>query len=101
MLDLRIVCSGTDGSVALEDVYVAGRLVARLRGPRTDAALVAEAVARAFPTPLEALTASADAAALRAVGLTADIADCARESELDVVPTVEGTSAEVAIVTRA
>ena len=38
---LLIVCSGTDGSVALEDVYVAGRLVARLRGPRT-MALVAE-----------------------------------------------------------
>ena len=59
--DLLIVCSGTDGAVALEDVYVAGRLAVRLRGPRTDAALVAEAVARAFPTPLQALAASADA----------------------------------------
>jgi 2-phosphosulfolactate phosphatase len=98
--DLLIVCSGTDGAVALEDVYVAGRLAVRLSGPRTDAALVAEAVARAFPTPLQALAASADAAALRAVGLTADIADCARESELDVVPTVVRTSAGVAIVTR-
>jgi 2-phosphosulfolactate phosphatase len=98
--DLQIVCSGTDGAVALEDVYVAGRLIARLRGP-TDAALVAEAVARAFPRPLEALAASADAAALRAAGLTTDIADCARESELDVVPAVVRTSAGVAIVTRA
>ena len=99
--DLLIVCSGTDGAVALEDVYVAGRLLARLDGPRTDAALVAEAVARAFPTPLEALAASTDAAALRAVGLTAHIADCARESELDLVPTVVSTSAGVAIVARA
>jgi 2-phosphosulfolactate phosphatase len=99
--DLQIVCSGTDGAVALEDVYVAGRLIARLRGPRTDAALVAEAVARAFPTPLEALAASADAAALRAAGLTADIADCARESELDVVPAVVRTSGGVAIVAGA
>ena len=99
--DLQIVCSGTDGAVALEDVYVAGRLIARLRGPRTDAALVAEAVARAFPTPLEALAASADAAALRAAALTADIADCARESELDVVPAVVRTSGGVAIVARA
>ena len=99
--DLLIVCSGTDGAVALEDVYVAGRLAVRLPGPRTDAARVAEAVVRAFPTPLQALAASADAAALRAVGLTADIADCARESELDVVPTVLRTSAGVAIVTRA
>jgi 2-phosphosulfolactate phosphatase len=96
--DLQIVCSGTDGAVALEDVYVAGRLIARLRGARTDAALVAQAVARAFPTPLDALAASADAAALRAAGLTADIADCARESQLDVLPAVVGTSGGIAIV---
>jgi 2-phosphosulfolactate phosphatase len=99
--DLQVVCSGTDGAVALEDVYLAGRLTARLRGPRTDAALVAEGVARAFPTPLDALAASADAGALNAAGLTADIAYCARESQLDVVPTVVSTSAGVAIVMRA
>jgi 2-phosphosulfolactate phosphatase len=96
--DLQIVCSGTNGAVALEDVYVAGRLIARLRGARTDAALVAQAVARAFPTPLDALAASADAAALRAAGLTADIADCARESQLDLLPAVVSTSGGVAIV---
>jgi 2-phosphosulfolactate phosphatase len=99
--DLQIVCSGTDGEVALEDVYVAGRVIARLRGRRTDAALVAEAVARSFPTPLEALATSADAAVLRAAGMTADIADCARESMLDVVPAVVRTSAGVAIVAPA
>ena len=96
--DLQIVCSGTDGAVALEDVYVAGRLIACLRGACTDAALVAKAVARAFPTALDALAASADAAALRIAGLTADIADCARESQLDVLPAVVSTSAGVAIV---
>lgn len=42
--DLQIVCSGTDGAVALEDVYVAGRVIARLRGPRTDAALKLDVV---------------------------------------------------------
>ena len=99
--DLQIVCSGTDGAVALEDVYVAGRLIAPLHGPRTDAALVAQAVARAFPTALDALAASADAAALRAADLTADIADCARESQLDLLPAVVSTSAGVAIVARA
>jgi 2-phosphosulfolactate phosphatase len=51
--DVQIVCSGTDGAVALEDVYVAGRLSAAMPGPRTDAALVAEGVARAFETPLD------------------------------------------------
>jgi 2-phosphosulfolactate phosphatase len=73
---LQIVCSGTGGAVALEDVYVAGRLSCALAGPRSDAALVAEGVARSFATPLQALAASADAAALRAADLTADIADC-------------------------
>jgi 2-phosphosulfolactate phosphatase len=95
---LQIVCSGTDGRIALEDVYVAGRLSAGLPGPRTDAALVAEGVARSFATPLQALAASADAAALRAADLTADIADCARESELDVVPIVIAASNGAAVV---
>ena len=96
MLDVQIVCSGTDGAVALEDVYVAGRLSAALTGGRTDAALVAEGVVRAFETPIAALAASADAAALRAADLEDDIAYCARESELDVVPTVIATGPGVA-----
>jgi phosphosulfolactate phosphohydrolase-like enzyme len=90
------VTSGTDGGVALEDVYVAGRITAALPGPRTDAALVAEAVARAFDTPLAALDASADASVLRHAGLVGDIAYCAREAELDVVPVVAAASPGVA-----
>jgi 2-phosphosulfolactate phosphatase len=86
--DVQIVCSGTGGVAALEDVYVAGRLSAALTGQRTDAALIAEAVARGYPTPQEALAASADARMLRAAGLEQDIAYCAQESLLDVVPRV-------------
>jgi phosphosulfolactate phosphohydrolase-like enzyme len=97
-LDVQIVTSGTDGSVALEDVYVAGRISAALPGPRSDAALVAEAVARAFDTPLAALHASADACVLRAAGLSQDIAYCAHESELDVVPVVVAAGSSVATV---
>jgi 2-phosphosulfolactate phosphatase len=97
-LNVQIVCSGTDGAVALEDVYVAGRLSAALLGARTDAALVAEAVARAYASPLDALDASADARVLRESGLSADIAYCALESELDVVPVVIATAAGVAVV---
>jgi 2-phosphosulfolactate phosphatase len=97
-LNVQIVCSGTDGAVALEDVYAAGRLSAGLRGARTDAALVAEAVARAFASPLDALDASADARVLRESGMTADIAYCALESELDVVPVVIAAAAGVAVV---
>ena len=97
-LDVQIVCSGTDGAVALEDVYVAGRLSAALWGDRTDAALVAEGVARAFESPFEALVRSADAAILTEAGLTRDIAYCAREAELDVVPAVIAAGADVAAV---
>jgi 2-phosphosulfolactate phosphatase len=96
--DLQIVCSGTDGAPALEDVYVAGRLCAALAGERTDAALVAEAVARGFPAALDALAASRDAARLRAVGLGADIAACALESVFDIVPTVIAAGDGVATV---
>lgn len=97
--DVQIVCSGTDGAVALEDVYVAGRLCARLHGPRTDAALIAERVASAYPTPFEALSACANARTLRAAGLKHDITYCAGESELDVVPSVLlGTPGVVTVV---
>lgn len=85
-LDVQIVCAGTDGAVALEDVYVAGRICDELPGNRTDAALVAQGVARAFEAPIEALAASADAAVLRQAGLTSDIDVCALESDLDTVP---------------
>jgi 2-phosphosulfolactate phosphatase len=97
-LNVQIVCSGTDGAVALEDVYVAGRLSAVLLGARSDAALVAEAAARAFASPFDALDASADARVLRESGLSADIAYCALESEFDVVPVVIATGAGVAVV---
>ena len=95
---VQIVCSGTDGAAALEDVYVAGRICARLFGARSDAAHVAESVARAYPTPRHALAASADAAVLRAAGLGEDIAYCARESTLDLVPRVSGAAAGAASV---
>lgn len=98
-LDLLIVCSGTDAAPALEDTYLAGRICAALPDEeRTDAALIAEAVARSYGTPFEALTASADARVLRAAGLEADIAHCALESRLDVVPRVLSASAAIATV---
>jgi 2-phosphosulfolactate phosphatase len=96
--DVQIVCSGTNGAVALEDVYVAGRISAGLTGSRTDSALVAEAVARAYPTAYEALAASADAQALVSVGLAGDIEYCARESVLDLVPHVVVTGPGVAVL---
>lgn len=97
-LDVQIVCSGTDGAVALEDVYVAGRMSAALRGPRTDAALVAAGVARAYATAVDALAAGADARVLQEAGLTADIAECARESQLRIVPFLAAAHDGVAVI---
>ncbi len=97
-LGIQIVCAGTSGAVALDDLYVAGRLASALPGPRTDAALVAESVARGFQTPLDALAASASATALSRAGLTDDIAYCALESELDVTPVVIAIDSGVATV---
>ena len=85
---VAIVCSGTNGRPALEDVYLAGRLVAALAGVPSDAARVAERVASGYRTPLEALAASEDAAQLRATGQERDIAWCAREAVVEVVPEV-------------
>jgi 2-phosphosulfolactate phosphatase len=99
--DTLIVCAGTDGNVSIEDVYVAGRLSALLEGPRTDAARVAEAVAAAYPTALAALEASAGAVGLRREGLESDIAYCAQESIVDVVPRLTRTADGIAILEAA
>jgi phosphosulfolactate phosphohydrolase-like enzyme len=96
--DLQIVCSGTDGAAALEDAYLAGRIVSELNGARSDAALVAQAVSRAYGSPLEALGESADAAVLRAAGLGDDVGYCAAESTIDLVPRLVGMRAGAAVV---
>lgn len=96
--DVLIVCAGTNGSVTLEDTYLAGRLSARLEGPRTDAARIAEALAAAYPQAIEALELSAGAKQLHVVGLGSDVAFCARESITTVVPRVARTLGDAAIL---
>jgi 2-phosphosulfolactate phosphatase len=96
--NLQLVCAGTDGAVALEDTYLAGRICAALPGPRTDGARIAEAVARGFPSPLQALSQSDDAQVLKASGLQRDIAFCARESMLDLVPRVISAGTAVSVI---
>jgi len=98
-LDIQLVCSGTGGGGALEDMYAAGRICEQLEGERTDAALIAQAVTRVYATPHQALDASADARVLREAELGDDIAHCALESRLDVVPRAHASSAGVAVVT--
>ena len=84
--DILLVCAGTNGSITLEDVYLAGRISAALEGDRRDATQVAEGVASSFENALDALEASAGSTGIRAAGLEADIAFCAQASTTDVVP---------------
>jgi len=94
--DVQLVCSGSEGAVAMEDVYVAGRICARLQGERADTARIAEAVAGAHPTAFAALAASEHGGTLRAAGMSGDVAFCAYEGVLDTVPRVARTTGGIA-----
>jgi 2-phosphosulfolactate phosphatase len=94
--DAVIVCAGFQGAFALDDAYCAGRIVQLLDSERTDAAIGAELVARTFPTAAEGL----NARTYGPPGLEEDIAFCARENILDVVPRLVGRvgpAAEIAL----
>ena len=95
--DVLLVCAGTEGRLSIEDLYVAGRIAARLGGPRSDAALAAEAVARNGAARRVFETGSA-AVRLHASGLGEDVAWCARESAIDIVPAVVRRDDDVAVV---
>jgi len=84
--DVAVVCAGFKGAFALDDAYCAGRIVELLDGDRSDAAIAAALVARSFPDAHEGLTART----YGPPGLEEDIAYCARESVLDVVPRFAG-----------
>jgi 2-phosphosulfolactate phosphatase len=84
--DVAVLCAGFQGAFALDDAYCAGRIVQLLDGLRSDAAIAADLVARSFPTTLEAL----NARTYGPPGLGEDIAFCAREDVLDVVPRLAG-----------
>jgi 2-phosphosulfolactate phosphatase len=99
--DVQLVCSGTGGIPALEDVYLAGRLCAQLPGPRTDAARIAEALAGEHASARAALGAGTHAGVLTRAGMAADLDACAQESVLEAVPIVAGTTAGVATVVDA
>jgi 2-phosphosulfolactate phosphatase len=85
--DVAIVCAGFQGGFALDDVYCAGRIVQLLDGERTHAATATELLARAFPRALDGL----NARTYGPPGLEDDIAYCAQEDLLDVVPELTGT----------
>jgi len=80
--DVVIICAGYKGAFALDDAYCAGRIVALLGGESTDAAVAAATIAAAYPSALEGL----NARTYGPPGLEEDIAFCAREGVLGVVP---------------
>jgi 2-phosphosulfolactate phosphatase len=97
--DVAILCAGFKGAFALDDAYCAGRIVQGLGGLRSDAAIAAELVARAFPDAHAGLTARTYGPR----GLEEDIRFCARESVLDVVPRfagMHGAAAEIRLTQR-
>ena len=98
--DVAVLCAGVLGELALDDAYCAGRIAEALGGEPVDSAQAAIRLARTFPDALAGLGASRSAANLRRHGLEDDIAWCAQESVLDVVPRfvrTVGSAAEVAV----
>ena len=95
--DVEVLCAGFQGAFALDDAYCAGRIVERLDGERTDAAIAAAVVAASFPDAAAGLNARTYGPA----GLEEDIAWCARESVLDVVPRFAGMRGPAAEIVAA
>ncbi|HUQ23989.1 MAG TPA: 2-phosphosulfolactate phosphatase [Gaiellaceae bacterium] len=94
--DVVILCAGYKGAFALDDAYCAGRFVQLLDAEPTDAAVAAEVIAATYPSALAGLTART----YGPPGLEEDIAFCARESLLDVVPRfagMQGPAAEIVV----
>jgi phosphosulfolactate phosphohydrolase-like enzyme len=79
---VAVICAGIAGQFALDDAYCAGRIVQLLDGEPSDSAKAAEAIARAWPDPHEALLART----YGPPGLEEDLAFCAQVSVLEVVP---------------
>ena len=100
--DVAIFCAGVKGSFALDDAYVAGRIAKGLGCERSDAAEASVRLAGSYATAEEAFRQSRSGRNLINNGpeLEADIAYCAQESVLDVVPRfveMHGVAAEIGL----
>jgi 2-phosphosulfolactate phosphatase len=86
--DVLVVCAGVQGALALDDAFVAGRIVELLGWERTDAAEAAARLAGTWSGAEDAFRASKSGRNLleNAPELEPDLAFCAREGALDVVP---------------
>ncbi len=98
--DVAIFCAGVKGDPCLDDTFVAGRIVEGLECERTDAAELAVRLVRSYAGAEEAFRQSRSGRNLISNGpeLEADIAWCARESVLEIVPRfvrMRGLAAEI------
>lgn len=92
---VEVVCAGVDGRFTLDDAYCAGRIAGLLGGERSDAAEAAVRLAGSFANAGEGLRAAENP---RQEALGDDLAWCARESVLAVVPRLarlEAPAAEI------
>lgn len=93
--DVTLLCAGTGGAVAMEDVIGAGAVMAALEGnfpisPESDVALIGRRLYEAAEHDLgAALTESLGGRNVIAAGLLEDIAFAARLDALDIVGFVE------------
>jgi 2-phosphosulfolactate phosphatase len=90
--DALVVCAGVQGALALDDAFVAGRIVEELGCERTDAAEAAARLVTTWESADAAFRASRSGRNLleNAPELAEDLEFCARESVLDVVPRLQG-----------
>jgi 2-phosphosulfolactate phosphatase len=100
--DVLVVCAGVQGTLALDDAFVAGRIVELLGWERTDTAEAAARLVSTWSGADEAFRASKSGRNLleNAPDLEADIPFCARESMLDIVPRLRGmrgSAAEISL----
>lgn len=90
--DVVVVCAGVQGTLALDDAFVAGRIVELIGWEQTDAAVAAARLTATWGGAEEAFRASKSGRNLvqNAPELEPDIPFCAREGVLDVVPQLVG-----------
>ena len=84
--DLVLLCAGVQGELAIDDVYVAGRLAEELGGQWEDSARAAVRLVHSYDRAFDALAESLSGRNLIDVGMTSDVEWCAVESRLAVVP---------------
>ena len=99
--DVAVFCAGVKGAFALDDAYVAGRVAEGLGFERSDAAEAAQRLSASYTSAEAAFRASRSGRNLINHGpeLESDIAWCARESVLDVVPRLAGMHGVAAEIT--